>query len=149
MDNRSSESRSALMSSIGGKNTKPELVIRKYLHSKGYRYRLHQTNLPGSPDLVLKKYKTVIFINGCFWHGHNCSQGKIPKTKVEYWENKIAHNKKRDNKNYEKLLELGWNILVIWGCRLRSYKRQTIVLSEILKTLDQILDRTEASFISL
>lgn len=122
------------MSKIRSKNTKPEMIVRKYLFSKGFRYRLHQKELPGSPDIVLKKYQTLIFINGCFWHGHkNCQISKLPKSRLEYWEPKITKNRNNDSKNSSKLRRLGWRIIVIWECQLRN------VLKE--KTLESLKNR--------
>jgi DNA mismatch endonuclease (patch repair protein) len=119
------EKRSEIMSSIGWKDTKPELLVRKYLFSKGYRFRIHQKNLPGKPDIVLKKFNTVIMINGCFWHGHeNCKEYKIPKTNSDFWKMKIEKNVKRDNSNHEKLINLGWRVIVIWECQLENGNRE-------------------------
>ncbi len=115
------ERRSEIMSSIGAKDTKPELVVRKYLFSKGYRFRIHQKNLPGKPDIVLKRFNTIIMINGCFWHGHeNCKEYKIPKTNSDFWKMKIEKNVHRDNRNHDKLVGLGWNVIVIWECQLEN-----------------------------
>ncbi|SIO36488.1 very short patch repair endonuclease [Halodesulfovibrio marinisediminis] len=119
MDIVSKEKRSEMMSKIRGKNTKPELVVRSLLHSMGYRFRLHRKDLPGTPDIVLPKYKTVIFVNGCFWHGHKgCPIYKPPKSNVQYWEEKIAKNKERDRINTLLLQKLGWKVLEIWECEL-------------------------------
>ena len=112
--------RSFNMSQIKGKNTKPELLVRKYLFSKGFRYRTHDKKLPGKPDIVLKKYNTIIFINGCFWHGHkNCKYAKIPETRKHFWRKKINRNILLDNKNKKLLRKIGWNVLEVWQCRLR------------------------------
>ena len=125
------------MSRIRGKNTKPELIVRKYLFSRGYRYRLNQKNLPGSPDIVMRKYKTVIFINGCFWHAHEgCRYFVIPKTRVEFWTSKFEKNRERDEKNYAQLHALGWNVVVIWECQLKPKTRE-----HTLSCLDYILNR--------
>ena len=100
MDNRTKEQRSKCMKNIRSKNTTPELIVRKFLYNKGYRYRLHDKKLPGKPDIVLRKFNTVIFINGCFWHGHkNCSEAKKPKSNSEFWKTKIVSNQQRDRKN--------------------------------------------------
>ena len=113
--------RSHLMSKIRGKDTKPELIVRKYLHSKGLRFRLHSSNLPGKPDIVLKKYNSVVFVNGCFWHGHSgCKYHKIPKTRSEYWKNKIDRNKGKDKLAIRSLVDSGWNVYVIWECKLKK-----------------------------
>lgn len=116
----SKEQRHQCMSNIRGKNTKPELIVRKFLFSKGLRFRLHRKDLPGSPDIVLPKYKTVVFINGCFWHGHEgCKYYRLPKSNVEFWESKITNNKSRDIQNEIKLRELGWKVIRIWECEIR------------------------------
>lgn len=113
--------RSYNMSRIKGKNTKPELIVRKYLHNKGFRYRIHVKNLPGKPDIVLKKYKTIIQVMGCFWHGHlGCRYFIIPKTRTEWWENKISTNILNDQKNDNLLKKLGWKIIYIWECQLKK-----------------------------
>jgi len=131
----SKQKRSEIMSKVRSKNTKPEETVRKYLFSKGFRYRKNVKTLPGSPDIVLPKYKTVIFVNGCFWHGHNCSKGKLPKTRKEFWVNKINANIQRDNKNYELLKKQGWKVIVIWECELKSKK----VREKTLKNLENKL----------
>ena len=115
------EQRSKNMSAIKSKNTKPEIAVRKILHSMGYRFRLHRKDLPGSPDIVLPKYKIVIFVHGCFWHRHeNCKYASTPKTRKEFWENKFNKNIKRDKKNFKELKKLNWKVLVIWECELNS-----------------------------
>lgn len=112
------QSRSYNMSQIKGKNTKPEMLVRKFLFSKGFRYRLHVKNLPGKPDLVLPKYKTIIFINGCFWHGHeNCKYYVIPKTRTEWWVQKIMDTQTRDQFAKKELEKLGWNTIIITTIR--------------------------------
>ena len=109
------------MSHIRSKNTKPEILVRKWLWQHGFRYRLNVKDIPGRPDIVMRKHRTVIFINGCFWHGHaGCSKFVIPKSNVEFWENKIRTNKARDEKNHNLLREAGWNVIVIWECELKS-----------------------------
>jgi DNA mismatch endonuclease (patch repair protein) len=116
--------RSYNMSKIKGKDTKPEMLLRRYLHANGLRYSLHNKNLPGKPDLTLSKYHTVIFVNGCFWHGHKgCKYFVLPKTKSEWWRVKIEETIKRDNKILKELKEHGWNSLVIWECELKPEKR--------------------------
>lgn len=120
MDNRSKEARSRNMSHIPSKNTKPEDTVCKYLFSKGFRYRKNVANLPGKPDIVLPKYKTVVFVNGCFWHGHQgCKWFVRPKTNTEFWDAKFNYNIERDQRNYIKLEELGWRVLIIWECEIR------------------------------
>ena len=115
------EQRSYNMSQIRGKNTKPEELVRKYLFSQGFRYRKNDPRLPGKPDVVLPKYKTVIFVNGCFWHGHEgCRYFVWPKNNAEFWKNKISGNIYRDQKNYNFLVELGWKVLIVWECELKK-----------------------------
>lgn len=113
------------MSQIRSKGTKPEIMVRKYLFSKGFRYRLNVKNLPGTPDLVLPKYKTVIFIHGYFWHGHEgCKFFTLPKTRKEWWQRKIARNKSLDVENLAKLKDQGWNVITIFECELKKQKRE-------------------------
>ena len=116
-----SEQRSRNMSAIKSKNTKPEIFVRKLLHSMGYRFRLHKKDLPGSPDIVLPKYKTVIFVHGCFWHRHqNCKYASNPKTRIEFWEKKFKENIERDKKTQEKLKNLGWKTKIVWECEIKK-----------------------------
>ena len=119
-----SEQRSRNMSAIKSKNTKPEIAVRKLLHSMGYRFRLHRKDLPGSPDIVLPKYKTVIFVHGCFWHRHeNCKYASNPKTRKEFWESKFKANVKRDLEIQEKIKNIGWQSIVIWECELKNHEK--------------------------
>lgn len=111
------------MSGIRGKDTRPEMIIRKALFGRGFRYRLHDKNLPGKPDLVLKKYNAVIFVHGCFWHGHDCHLFKWPKTNIEFWRTKIQTNMQKDIEIKTELLEMGWRVLVIWECALKGKAR--------------------------
>jgi DNA mismatch endonuclease (patch repair protein) len=116
-----SEQRSKNMAAIRSKNTKPEIKVRKVLHSMGYRFRLHSKDLPGSPDIVLPKYKTVIFVHGCFWHRHeNCKYASTPKTRKEFWNKKFTENKKRDSEIQEKIKILDWRSVVIWECETKN-----------------------------
>lgn len=120
MDNRSIESRSRNMSRIPSKNTKPEEMVRKYLFRHGFRYRKNVSKLPGKPDIVLPKYKTVVFVNGCFWHAHDgCKWFVPPKSNIDFWQKKFEYNISRDERNYQKLKELGWRVLIIWECEIR------------------------------
>ena len=129
------ETRSYNMSKIKGKDTKPEMLVRKYLHSKGYRYRLHDKKLPGKPDIVLPKYKTIIMVHGCFWHGHkDCKYFVIPKTKTEWWTKKINKTKEKDLQNEQRLKELGWKVITIFECDLKKNKRDH-TLDELLKKI--------------
>lgn len=121
MDVHDKETRSYNMSRIKGKNTKPEELVRKFLFSQGFRYRKNDARLPGTPDIVLPKYKTVIFVNGCFWHGHsNCKYFVVPKTNTEFWLNKIETNRQRDAKKTSELQSLGWRVIVLWECQLKK-----------------------------
>jgi len=134
-DVHSKEARSYNMSRIPNKNTKPEIIVRKYLFAKGFRYRLHDRKLPGSPDIVLPKFRTVIFINGCFWHGHeNCKYAAIPKTRTAWWEAKIKKNIFNDEMARSRLTEGGWKIIVIWGCELKP-KVETATLNDVAETI--------------
>lgn len=122
-DVHSPDVRSYNMSMIRGKNTKPEIIVRKFLHSKGFRFRLHKKDLPGKPDIVLPKYKTVIFIHGCFWHGHkNCKYFVVPKTRTKWWLKKIEGNKQTDKRNNLKLRKESWKIITLWTCQLKPRK---------------------------
>lgn len=135
MDNRSKEARSRNMSHISSKNTKPEETVRKYLFQHGFRYRKNVSSLPGKPDIVLPKYKTVIFVNGCFWHAHEgCKWFVPPKSNVEFWTKKFEYNKERDLKNYRSLEGLGWRVLIIWECEIR-HGDQTIALDNLAKEI--------------
>lgn len=117
--------RSYNMSRIRSGNTKPELLVRKFLHAQGFRYKLHDKKLAGKPDIVLPKYKTVIFIHGCFWHGHkNCKYFTVPKTRTQWWLNKIHCNKVNDEKAVKLLRKEGWKIIILWECRLKSAKAE-------------------------
>lgn len=132
------EQRSYNMSRIRCKDTKPEDLVRKYLFSKGFRYRKNDARLPGKPDIVLPKYETVIFVNGCFWHGHEgCRYFVWPKSNAEFWKHKITQNIERDQKIYSQLKELGWNNIVIWECELESRGRN-IRLATLVSQLQSI-----------
>lgn len=121
MDVFSREKRSQIMSRVSGKNTKPELVVRSLLHNMGYRFRLHRKDLPGKPDITLSRYKKVIFVHGCFWHGHtDCPRSKRPTTNKIFWREKLDKNKERDKKSVRNLKELGWKVLVIWTCEVND-----------------------------
>jgi len=131
--------RSYNMSRIKGKNTKPEMLVRKFLHANGYRYKLHEKKLPGKPDIVLPKYRTVIFVHGCFWHGHtNCRYFVVPKTRTQWWTDKINGNKANDDKAIKALKKDGWKIINIWECDLKPTK--------VEKTLNSLLEKI-SSFI--
>ena len=136
-DIHSKETRSYNMSRIRSKDTKPEILVRKFLHKNGFRYRLHVKDLSGKPDIVLPKYKTVIFIHGCFWHGHEgCKKASLPKTRTEWWTDKIQKNAANDQNVEITLLDLGWRVIKIWECELKS------------KILEQTLDELLINIIS-
>ena len=132
-----SEKRSEIMSRISGKDTKPEQLVRKHLFASGFRYRKHDKKLPGTPDIVLAKYKTVIFVHGCFWHGHTCPRGTLPVTNREFWKKKIERTKQRDEENIEALKGAGWQVLIIWQCEISNkknhYQKMEKVCEEIIE----------------
>ena len=140
-DIKTKESRSYNMSRIAGKDTKPEELVRKYLFSKGFRYRKNVRKLPGTPDLVLPKYQTVIFVNGCFWHGHEgCKYFIWPKSNAEFWRQKIEKNISRDQRKEAQLRDMGWNVIIVWECELRPPKRQA-TFERLESQLRQILEK--------
>lgn len=120
MDSLTPEQRSAQMSRIRGSNTKLEVLVRKGLHARGLRYRLGGAKLPGRPDIVLPKYRTVVFVHGCFWHGHDCPLYRLPKTRPEFWADKIGKNRARDQRVTCELEAMGWRVLTVWECSLRG-----------------------------
>ena len=123
------------MGRITSKDTKPEVRVRSILHRMGFRFRLHRKNLPGKPDIVLSKWRTVIFVHGCFWHGHSCCEGHLPKTNLEYWAPKLKRNRQRDAENKEKLKALGWKLIVIWECQTYSLKKIEERLRKVMKSV--------------
>ena len=134
-DVHNKKTRSYNMSQIKATNTKPELLVRKFLHSNGFRYSLHNKKLPGKPDIVLTKYKTIIFVHGCFWHGHeNCKYFVVPKTRTKFWLNKITANKANDEKTVKALRKDGWKVIIVWECKLKPGKIEK-TLSVLLKKL--------------
>lgn len=121
MDVVDAPTRSRMMGAIAGRNTKPEMTVRKFLHARGYRFRLHRKDLPGRPDIVLPKWKACIFVHGCFWHRHtNCRYATTPKTRYEFWSKKFRENVARDQRNIDALQAAGWRCHVIWECELRN-----------------------------
>lgn len=124
--------RSRIMSNIRGKNTKLEVLLRKELFSRGYRYRLHDRRLPGKPDIVLPRFKAVIFVNGCFWHGHDCGLFREPKSNAAFWRNKIICNRINDSKNLECLAESGWRALTVWECSVRIRRHSVPELADMV-----------------
>lgn len=136
-DKLTPEQRHRCMSRIRSKNTRPEILVRKFLFAHGFRYRVNVRNLPGTPDIVLRRFKTVIFINGCFWHGHEgCRYYVLPKSNVEFWERKIERNRNRDAANQMRLRLMGWSVVQIWECQLKPRKRH-----DTLEGLLSILNR--------
>lgn len=141
MDVWSKAKRSEVMSKIRSKNTKPELLLRKLLFAKGYRYRLYNKDLPGKPDIVLRKYKTAIFVHGCFWHYHqDCREGRIPDTNTTFWKTKLSKNVIRDEKNKQALLANGWKVITVWECEI---EKQT---ESVLKSIELVLKRDSYLF---
>jgi DNA mismatch endonuclease (patch repair protein) len=140
MDIWDKDKRSECMSKIRSKDTKPELALRKALFARGFRYRANDIKLPGKPDIVLRKYKTVIFLHGCFWHSHEgCKYASIPKTNTKFWVDKITSNAERDKANAEKLAALGWNVLTVWECEIRHKYKHDIT---------PLIDRVEADILA-
>lgn len=124
------------MAAIKGKDTKPEMIVRKYLFSRGLRFRVQVRKLPGNPDIVLPKYKTVIFVNGCFWHGHEgCKYFRLPKSNVEFWKEKIERNIERDRESMRALLDLGWKVIRVWECELRNKANREETLNKIYTSI--------------
>jgi DNA mismatch endonuclease, patch repair protein len=133
MDVHSPEKRSANMSAIRGKDTKPEMIVRRMLHRLGYRYRIHRKDLPGRPDIVFPRLRKVIFVNGCFWHMHDCRYGCVrPATNAEFWQNKRSATVERDQKNLAALQKLGWDVLILWECWTQNQQIINSKLSEFL-----------------
>lgn len=137
-DEQKQARRSANMAAIHGKDTKPEMVVRRWLWSHGYRYRLNHPRLPGKPDIVMRKYRTCIFVNGCFWHGHEgCKYYTTPKTNTEFWVNKVKRNKERDAKVQQELSSMGWHSITIWECELKPKNREK-TLESLAFTLNRL-----------
>lgn len=138
MDILSKEQRHRCMASIRGRNTQPEVIVRKFLFSRGFRYRLNNPRLPGHPDIVLRKYRTCIFVNGCFWHGHEgCKYYVVPKTNTKFWLDKINHNKARDREEQQLLAKLGWHCITVWECELKGGRRNK-TMESLAFTLNRI-----------
>lgn len=129
-----STSRSRNMSAVRSKGTKPELIVRKAAHRLGYRFRLHQKNLPGTPDLVFRKWNLVLFVNGCFWHRHNgCNRASTPKTRADFWAAKFAENILRDRKQISELQQIGWRVGIIWECQTFDLQRLDAIIEALIK----------------
>ena len=138
MDSQTPQQRHNNMAAIHGKDTKPEIIVRKYLWRHGFRYRLNHARLPGRPDVVLRMYRTCIFVNGCFWHGHeNCRYYTVPKTRTEFWVNKVKRNQERDLEVQHKLARMGWHCITIWECELKPAHREA-TLQSLVYTLSKI-----------
>ncbi len=136
MDIVSPEKRSQMMRAVRSRDTKPELVLRRELHRRGFRFRLHRRNLPGTPDLVFPGRRSVIFVNGCFWHGHDCKAATLPKTRADFWAAKIGENRARDVRNLQSLRAMGWRALVVWQCEL--------IDADTFKRISDWLDRAQS-----
>ena len=137
-DHLTIEQRHKNMAAVKSKDTKPEMVVRKYLWSRGFRYRVNNPRLPGHPDIVLRKYHTCIFVNGCFWHGHEgCKYFRMPKTNTEFWERKISRNKERDREEQKQLARMGWHCITVWECKLKGEGREK-TLESLEYTLNHI-----------
>ena len=144
MDTLSRQQRHDNMAAVKGRDTKPEMIVRKYLWRCGFRYRVNSPRLPGHPDIVLRKYRTCIFVNGCFWHGHEgCRYYVVPKTHTDFWIKKVARNKERDRREQQQLAHMGWHCITVWECELKKNKRER-TLSSLAYTLNRIYlkDRT-------
>jgi DNA mismatch endonuclease (patch repair protein) len=138
-DTLSEKERSVRMSKIRSTDTKPEIIVRKYLFSKGFRYSLHKRKLPGNPDLVLKKHGVIIYVNGCFWHGHeDCKTWRIPLSKQEFWVEKITKNRARDLRNLDKIRELGWKPIIVWECEIKNIKLRSERLAKLVKEIGKL-----------
>lgn len=137
-DKLTPQQRHYCMSRIRGKATKPELLVRHWLWNHGYRYRLNVKSVPGKPDIVLRKYRTAIFVNGCFWHGHDgCSLYSAPKSNTDFWLSKIKRNRERDQRNYKDLHDAGWHVIVIWECQLKK-----TIIESTMRDVEHMLNRS-------
>ena len=123
------------MSRIRSRDTQPELIVRRHLHGLGFRYRLHARDLPGKPDLVLPKYGAVVFVEGCFWHGHSCQKGRVPGTNPAFWQAKVEANQKRDRRNQRLLRREGWRIIRVWECHLAKKKERAATLARLVRRI--------------
>jgi DNA mismatch endonuclease, patch repair protein len=124
--------RASIMSNISGQDTKPEMLVRKFLFANGFRYRKNVKSLPGKPDIVLPKYKTVVFVHGCFWHGHDCKSAKLPETRNEFWTDKILKNKQRDQHSIDELSTLNWRVITVWQCDLKNKSSRSDRLEKLV-----------------
>lgn len=134
----SKDKRSDIMSKISNKNTKPEILVRKYLFANGFRFRINDKRFPGKPDILLPKYKAAIFVNGCFWHGHeNCKAATLPTSNTDYWANKITSNMERDKKVHAQLEQMGYRVFIIWQCQLKAKEKKSTLSNLVEKLIDQ------------
>ena len=133
----SPEQRSRKLAAVKNKNTAPEIVVRKTLHRLGYRFRLHRRDLPGNPDIVLPRHRAVIFVHGCFWHGHDCRRGKRPATRTEFWNAKLDRNLARDRNNAERLKALGWRTLTVWECEIKDRSNLERLIMDFFHPLER------------
>lgn len=136
MDTVTKEVRSRIMSAVGQRDTKPEMVVRRLVHAMGFRFRLHVKTLPGSPDIVLPRHKKVIFVHGCYWHRHTCKQATFPATRVDFWKAKFDANRKRDRRNVRELRQAGWRVIIIWECQTKRTEWLQSKLAEFLDSDD-------------
>ena len=141
-DRVSKQTRSFIMSRIKSKNTLPELAVRKYLFSLGYRYRLHLRTLPGSPDIVLPKYRVAIQVRGCFWHSHSCMKGKVPGNNRKYWQKKLSRNRERDKDNDARLKKMGWDVVTLWECAVMDKVKIRSRMNQLQRKLKGKRDET-------
>lgn len=140
------EQRSRCMAAIKGKDTKPEMIVRKYLFSRGLRFRVQVRKLPGTPDIVLPKYRTIIFVNGCFWHGHEgCRYFRLPQSNVDFWRNKIQRNISRDTRNESELKSLGWRVIRVWECAIKTISERDEYLRSLYRTIVNPVESYEAN----
>jgi DNA mismatch endonuclease (patch repair protein) len=140
-DNRTEQQRSANMRAVRGKNTLPERLIRSMLHRLGYRFRLHRKELPGTPDIVFPARKSVMFVHGCFWHGHDCRRGNLPSSNLDFWQAKIAKNRERDGRAHKQLRKDGWTVLTIWECETKNEEKLAKRLSRFLERVRRVKHR--------
>ncbi|MBJ9968284.1 very short patch repair endonuclease [Burkholderia seminalis] len=138
MDKVTQSTRSRMMAAVHNRDTAPERQVRAMLHAAGLRFRLHDRSLPGTPDIVLKKYATIIMVNGCFWHGHHCPRGKLPTTRTDFWLNKQTTNRRRDAEAIRQLRALGWRVLVIWECKIREKTELSRTLAKAFPQIQRI-----------
>lgn len=142
-DTRTPEQRRRIMQSVKGKDTGPEMVVRRWLFSRGYRYRLHTKTLPGKPDIVMPGRRLAIFVHGCFWHGHDCIKGRAPKSRLDYWKPKLDNNRERDERKASELRALGWEVLTLWQCDIADAERLARILERALEKEQNTIDKTE------